>query len=72
MKKVSRIIGVGMCLILAASCRNSQKVTLESNQDSVVTQPSAIDTNKADAVSTDTPALGTDNIRMDSMNNSKQ
>ena len=72
MKKGNGIAAVALMALFALSCGNSKKVELESDQDSMMADTPMLDTSKVGAASTDTPALGTDNIRMDSMNNSKQ
>lgn len=72
MKKGNGIAAVALMALFAMSCSNSNKVELESEQDTMMADTSMLDTSKVDATITDTPALGTDNIRMDSMNNSKQ
>jgi len=71
MKKEIYIAAVALMTLLAMACGNRRKVELKTDQDSIIADTPALDTNKIGAA-TDTPALGTDNIRMDSMNNSKQ
>ncbi|WP_162796053.1 hypothetical protein [Pedobacter nanyangensis] len=70
MKKGVALV-MAMIALLALACGNSTTVELQPGQDSIIADTATLDTNKIGSANTDTPALGTDNIRMDSMNNNK-
>lgn len=70
MKKGVALV-MAMIALLALACGNSTTVELQPGQDSIIADTAALDTNKIGLANADTPALGTDNIRMDSMNNNK-
>lgn len=75
MKKQILIIAA-MTGFLWSACGSSNKQRMDNQRDSLMTDTNMMDSTVIDSTnmgrSTDTPALGTDNIRMDSMNNSSK
>lgn len=72
MKKSSLIIAISLVLF-GVSCSNSTETKSEHQPDSVLADSTKLGPlHENDGTSTDSPALGTDNIRMDSMNNSSR
>lgn len=74
MKKQILIIAA-MTSFLWSACGSSNNQRMDK-RDSLMTDTNIMDSTVIDSTtmgrSTDTPALGTDNIRMDSMNNSSK
>lgn len=71
MRKASLIFAIAAA-ILWFGCGNSTSTTEGHTTDSVAAKRTQVDTNIKENANIDSPALGTDNIRMDSMNNNNR
>ena len=71
MKKLSLMIAIAVALC-ATACSGGTDSQKQPAPDTAVTDGTSIDTTINDVDLPDSPALGTDNIRMDSMNNSSR
>ncbi len=71
MKRPYSII-VAITILLWCACGPRTETKDEHLADSIIADTPVLDSANIGGVATDSPALGTDNIRMDSMNNSSR